>query len=92
MVLDVLPDNHLRTALFDTVKRDVETKVSKVMDLINIKYGKGTVLIGSQGNDKRLKLRAEKLCPCYTTRIGDIIKIKVGASELDFKFYVFCST
>ncbi|WP_439698174.1 DUF4113 domain-containing protein [Mucilaginibacter sp. AW1-7] len=56
----------------------MEAKLSKALDNINIRYGRNTVQLDAQGNDKQLQLNAPNLCTCYTTRIEDVMKISIG--------------
>ncbi len=81
MVIDLIPETHQQTALLfeeKTHNMEVEAKLSKALDSINNRYGRNTVQLGAQGNDKPLQLNAPNLCPCYTTRIEDIMRIKIG--------------
>jgi DNA polymerase V len=81
MLIDLIPESHQQTALLfeeKTHNMKVEAKLSKALDSINNRYGRNTVQLGAQGNDKQLQLNAPNLCPCYTTRIEDIMKIKIG--------------
>ncbi|MBC7418482.1 MAG: DUF4113 domain-containing protein [Pedobacter sp.] len=56
----------------------MEVKLSKVLDAINNWFGRNTIQLGVQRSDKQLQLNAPYLCPCYTTRIEVIMKIKIG--------------
>jgi DNA polymerase V len=48
----------------------------KALDKSNMAFGKDLVRYGTQSYGKKWKLRAEKLSPCYTTRIDHIMKVK----------------
>ena len=46
------------------------------MDKLNATYRRQKVKIASQGFDRKWKLKNEKLSPCYTTKISDIMVVK----------------
>ena len=50
--------------------------VNSTLDKVNKSLGKNLVRFGIQGFKKEYKARAEHLSPCYTTRLGHIIKIQ----------------
>jgi len=47
-----------------------------VMDKLNASYGKQKVKIAAQGFDRKWKLKNEKLSPCYSTNLKDILVVK----------------
>lgn len=77
IVMDIIPANQVQTNIFDTIDRGKQAKAMKALDLINGIYGHDVVRLGSQGYSKEWKLRAENLPPCYTTRLSDLITIKI---------------
>ena len=52
-------------------------KISKVIDKINGSMGRAKLRIATQGFDRKWKMQQEQLSPCYTTRIDEILKVKV---------------
>jgi len=48
----------------------------KVIDKLNLKYNKSTVIIANQDLDRTWKMKQEHLSPRYTTAIDEIIEIK----------------
>lgn len=80
MINDIIPSNQVQTNLFDDIGSDTRTKqakLMKVMDNVNKIYGRDMVRTGGLGYGLEHKLKAMNLSPCYTTRIKDIITIKV---------------
>lgn len=77
LVTEIVPDNSVQTGLFDSVPRERHDRIMNVMDSLNNKYGRDHVKIGSQGFGRKWKLRQEKLSPCYSTRLNDVVLIKV---------------
>ncbi len=76
IVSDIVPERPLQISLFDTRDREKFGKVMQVMDSLNASYGKQKVKIAAQGFDRKWKLKNEKLSPCYTTQLRDILEIK----------------
>jgi len=76
IVSEIVPERPLQGNLFDTKDREKFNKVMTVMDNLNASYGKQKVKIAAQGFDRKWKLKNEKLSPCYTTKLEDILEIK----------------
>jgi DNA polymerase V len=71
----IVPEGNVQTSMFDTVDRERQARALQSMDSLNGLYGRDKVRIGAQGFGRKWKLRQEKLSPCYTTRLEDIITI-----------------
>lgn len=76
IVSEITPERPLQTDLFDTRDRTKYKKVMDVMDKLNASYGRQKVKIAAQGFDRKWKLKNEKLSPCYTTNLKDILIVK----------------
>ena len=76
IVSELVPERPLQGDLFDTRNRDKFNKVMTVMDSLNAAYGKQKVKIAAQGFDRKWKLKNERLSPCYSTRLEDVLEIK----------------
>ena len=73
---DITPKAETPASLFcetDTIKHD---KIMKVMDEINMSYGRASIVTAAQGVD-RFKANQEHLSAKYTTDWNDILKVKV---------------
>ena len=46
-------------------------------DKINMLMGRDKIRLASQGFNKRLRLKQERLSPCYTTQFSDILTIYI---------------
>lgn len=78
MLLELNPADQIQYAMFDQVNRVKDDKLMKAMDAINsIWKGKDLVKFGRQTGMRRWKLRQEKLSPCYTTRLSDVLTINI---------------
>ena len=74
----LINDNEVQLSLFDQIlNRDKYSKISNVIDKINNNMGRDKLRIATQGFDRNWKMKQEQLSPCYTTRIDEILKVKV---------------
>jgi DNA polymerase V len=76
IVMDLVPATHVQGNLFSKPSVKGRT-IMETMDMVNKCLGKDTVRLAVQGFDRRYKLKAEHLSPCYTTNIKDILKVKI---------------
>lgn len=76
IVSEIVPERPLQTSLFDTRDREKFNKIMGVMDNLNASYGKQKIKVAAQGFDRKWKLKNEKLSPCYTTKLGDVMVVK----------------
>ena len=68
-------DDSEQMTLFDNRDKRHDS-LMKALDLMNKQYGQHTIRLGSRGK-KKWTMRQEMLSPCYTTKINDIITIKI---------------
>jgi DNA polymerase V len=73
IVSGIVPEANVQTSLFDTADRDRQDRLLRSMDGLNALYGRDTVRVAAQGFERKWKLRQERLSPCFTTRIEDVI-------------------
>lgn len=76
MLSNLIPDTQVQFGLFDTANRERDNKLMKTLDTCNIRFGKDLVRFATQGYNKNWKLKQERLSPCYTTNIHQILTIK----------------
>ncbi|MDR3652253.1 MAG: Y-family DNA polymerase [Paludibacter sp.] len=77
IVSEIVPERPMQTDLFDVRNRAKFSKIMLVMDSLNESYGKQKVKIAAQGFDRKWKLKNEKLSPCYSTKLDDVLEVKV---------------
>lgn len=82
IISEIVPERPVQTNLFDQRNREKFNKVMQVMDTLNATYGNRKVRIATQGFGRKWKLKNEKLSPCYTTRLSDILLVQ--ANETPF--------
>ena len=77
IVSDIVPQSQVQLTFFhqhaDIEKRQ---KLMTAVDKLNDGYGRMKVRFAINGFEKKWHLRQEKLSPCYTTRISDLLRIK----------------
>ena len=76
IITEIVPDTAIQTNLFDKVDRKKHARIMKVVDELNSGFTRNMLSLAVQGTDKQWKLKREKLSPCYTTKLSDIIIIK----------------
>jgi DNA polymerase V len=72
--MELVPENKVQGSLFSCNATKTKT-LMEAMDKINRALGKDTVRAAVQGFEKRYRLKAEHLSPCYTTDINHILKV-----------------
>jgi DNA polymerase V len=77
IVMDLVPESEVQSSCFDEADKVRNRQVMRTMDKINRSLGKEIVRSAVQGFERKYRLKAEYLSPCYTTRISEILKIKI---------------
>jgi DNA polymerase V len=76
MVLDLVPEQSVQLGVFDDTNHQRSKQAMAAFDSINTRFGKDIVRYAVQGYKKKWKLKQEKLSPCYTTNINEVLTIK----------------
>jgi hypothetical protein len=76
--MNLSPAANQQQVLFDERPRERDERLQKAIDNINRQYGKPAVKIGTQilATDAKPLTKKEKLSPCYTTNIREIMNVK----------------
>ena len=77
IVHDISPESQLQLSMFDTVDRAKRKSLMSTFDSINNKMGCDSVRLTIQGFDRKWKMKQEQLSPCYTTRISELLEVKL---------------
>ena len=78
VVGNIISDNQVQLSLFDKIiQREKYKKLTKVIDKVNNSMGRDKLRIAVQGFDRSWRMKQEKLSPCYTTRIEEILTVKI---------------
>ncbi len=78
MLSGIIPEGQVQTNLFESPDNFTPPALMKVLDEINLKYGKATLtsgLLGSKERQKEWELIKEERSPRYTTQWKELLKI-----------------
>ena len=73
----IVPEEQVQLSLFDKLDRDKRKSINKAVDKLNAVMGREKVKLAVQGSGRKWKLNQEKLSPCYTTRLTDLLEVRV---------------
>lgn len=76
IIMGLTPNNETQLSLFN-FSNPKHQPIMRVVDKLNAAMGKTTVRFASQSIGRQWKMKQERLSPCYTTRIKEIVTIKV---------------
>ncbi|MBF9252501.1 Y-family DNA polymerase [Pontibacter sp. 172403-2] len=76
LLLDLVPSSSLQLSLLDTVDREKHAMLMQTLDGLRERFGHSAVGYAAQGTEQRWKLRQERLSPCYTTRLSDLLRVR----------------
>ena len=76
VLLKVIPETAVVPDLFDTKDRSREKRLQRVLDHIDDRLGKRSIILGSQMTSQQSVYKTEHKSPLYTTDLRDIITIK----------------
>ena len=77
IVSEIVPETSVQGHLFHKLDSAKHEKIMQAMDKLNNTFGRDKIILGKQGFSRKWKLRQEKLSPCYSTRLSDIITVKL---------------
>jgi DNA polymerase V len=75
IVSEITPADNYQTSLFNG-ENPKHQDILKAIDQINLKTG-NKIQFAHNDLNKRWKMKQQKLSPCYTTRINEIVEIKL---------------
>jgi DNA polymerase V len=76
IVMGLTPNSETQLSLFNA-SNPKHQPIMSVVDKLNKSYGKNKIKFGNQSLGRQWKMKQEKLSKCYTTRINEIITIKI---------------
>ena len=77
VLLQLSPEANMQQVLFDDQPRERNARLQKTIDRINLQHGKTTVQLAAQLlNSNEPLTKKEKLSPCYTTNLRDVLVLK----------------
>ncbi len=75
--MELVPEAQLQYGMFDRENRYRNNKLMRTLDIINRQMGQGTIKFAIQGRQTKWKLRQLKHSPHYTTRINDVLVVRI---------------
>ena len=75
VLLKIIPESAVVPDLFDVKDRDKDKRLQRVLDHIDDRYGKRSIILGSQITSAQSVYKTEHKSPLYTTDLRDIITI-----------------
>ena len=76
IVQDFTPETVTQTNLFES-RNERHIPLMQAIDKVNKQYGQQKIRLASQDLKRVWKMKQEKLSPCYTTKLSDIITVQV---------------
>ena len=71
---DISDSRFVQTDIF-TPNSNTNHQVMSIMDQINNRFGKGTLINAQQGFGKQWQMKSEIKSPAYTTSIDEVIRV-----------------
>jgi DNA polymerase V len=75
VVMDLVPESQQQLNLFNN-SNPKHKKLMQTIDQLNQSIGHHKIRLAAQGTGRTWKMKQEKLSPCYTTRLSDVITLK----------------
>jgi len=76
IVMDFCPENEIQQNLFENANPRYK-ELMKTVDKLNKSIGQHKIKLATQDKDRMWKMKQERLSPRYTTKLNEIISIKV---------------
>ena len=76
IVSGIMPQSQVQLSFFDDII-DIEKRhrLMQAMDTVNDSYGKMKVRFAINGFERKWKLKQERLSPCYTTHMNELLQV-----------------
>ena len=74
----IVPESNVQLSFFDDIV-DIKKRhnLMQAIDAVNDSYGRMKVRFAVNGSEREWKLKQERLSPCYTTRMNELLRVKV---------------
>ena len=76
VLLKIIPEAAVVPDMFDVKDRDKDKRLQRVLDHIDDRHGKRSIILGSQMTSEKPVYKTEHKSPLYTTDMRDIITVK----------------
>jgi len=78
VLLKIIPETAVVPDMFDTKDRAKDNRLQRVLDHIDDRHGKRSIILGSQISSQQPVYRTDHKSPLYTTDLRDIIHLIAG--------------
>ena len=76
IVSGIVPQSQVQLSFFDDIGNiEKRQHLMQAVDTVNDRYGRMKVRFAVNGFERKWKLKQERLSPCYTTRISELIRV-----------------
>lgn len=75
IVTGLVPEQEVQQNLFSSGGNEKQRKLMASLDQVNLRYGRETLQVATQGTTRKWRLRQERLSPAYTTRWSELFEI-----------------
>lgn len=76
IVSKIVPQSQVQLSFFDNIGNiEKRQHLMQAVDIVNDRYGRMKVRFAINGFERKWKLKQERLSPCYTTRISELIRV-----------------
>lgn len=77
IVGETVTEEQVQLNLFDNINRDKRKAINQAIDNINHRIGRDKVKLAVQGFGRKWRLKQEKLSPCYSTRLDEMLNVYI---------------
>ena len=76
IVSDIIPRSQVQLSFFDDIV-DIEKRhrLMLAVDTVNESFGRMKIHLAINGFERKWQLKQERLSPCYTTRMDELIRV-----------------
>ncbi|SVD82848.1 uncharacterized protein METZ01_LOCUS435702, partial [marine metagenome] len=76
IVSGIVHQSQVQLSFFDDIGNiEKRQHLMQAVDTVNDRYGRMKVRFAVNGFERKWKLKQERLSPCYTTRISELIRV-----------------
>jgi DNA polymerase V len=78
MLAGIVPSNRSQMSIFDTANREKMSKLTDVVDKINMEHGSATIIYASMGVKRAWHMKRDMKSPHYTTQWEQLPEVRAG--------------
>lgn len=78
MLAGIVPSNRSQMSIFDTANREKMSKLTDVVDKINMEHGSETIIYASMGVKRSWHMKRDMKSPHYTTQWEQLPEVRAG--------------